>query len=97
MITIAIANQKGGVGKTTLSYNLAHILASKRGTGVLAVDNDAQAHLTGSFLADKLEPAANVLNGRQACYILHSGTFAIIIKVQFYNDQERIFKCRIQW
>lgn len=62
MITIAIAKQKGGVGKTTLSYNLAHILASKRGTRVLAVDNDAQAHLSGSFLADQSELTANVLD-----------------------------------
>lgn len=51
MKVIAIANQKGGVGKTTTSMNLSHALAL-RGQRVLLMDLDSQANCTSGLGID---------------------------------------------
>lgn len=57
MERIAITNQKGGVGKTTISAHVAAGLA-RRNNSVLAVDLDPQGYLTRHFgLRDKLYSA----------------------------------------
>jgi chromosome partitioning protein len=51
MRTLALFNNKGGVGKTTLAYHLS-IMMSRLGQRVLAVDLDPQANLTSHFLSE---------------------------------------------
>ena len=56
MIVWTVANQKGGVGKTTTGVSLAGILA-QRGQRVLLIDTDPHASLTSyfDFDSDRLE------------------------------------------
>ena len=51
MISIAFFNNKGGVGKTSLTYHVAWMLA-ELGVRVLVADLDPQANLTAMLLSD---------------------------------------------
>jgi chromosome partitioning protein len=69
MKVIAIANQKGGVGKTTLTREIAACCA-QRGYQVLMVDCDPQGNLTDSWID------SNIMSGTLAHVMLEPETLS---------------------
>ena len=72
MRTIAVLNQKGGVGKTTTVVNIAAALAAA-GSRVVVLDFDPQAHLTIHL---GLEPQ-----------IIQSGSYKVLIQSAEFEQQ----------
>lgn len=72
MPVIAMLNQKGGVGKTTLTANLGGTWA-KQGRRVLLVDNDPQGSLTQGLLGPE---ATSALPATATIASLYAGTAA---------------------
>lgn len=52
MKSLTLFNNKGGVGKTTLTFNIAHMLA-RSGYRTVALDYDPQCNLSAIFLSDE--------------------------------------------
>lgn len=86
---IALMNQKGGVGKTTMAFNLAHAFRSA-GKKVLCLDMDPQANFSSLFDV-KIEEGKTIqqllINSVKELKALHNGT---LISDVILNAEEGI-------
>lgn len=86
---IAVLNQKGGVGKSTVTCNLAYALA-KAGKETLIVDLDPQAHSTVIYMPEK--PDAGTVNDiiRDKKFSVEKAIYPAMVEQEVNGEEELV-------
>jgi cellulose biosynthesis protein BcsQ len=87
---VTLYNHKGGVSKTTTTFNLAHAIAEKFNTKVLMVDADPQCNLTELALSQLIE-ALDVKSAQEGQeYPLPGTTILEALSPRFIGDRSTV-------
>ncbi|CAE6970022.1 ParA family protein [Paraburkholderia domus] len=87
---LTLYNHKGGVSKTTTTFNLAHALADKFQTKVLMVDADPQCNLTELALSQLIEKLDKQAADQDADNQLPGTTILDALKPRFVGDRSTV-------